>query len=544
MMKINSFIKLFSFFAVLSVSPLISADKLSEQRSSFLQAVKYLNEKNEVSFSAVSAVLTDYPLYSYLRYLRLKENLADSGQIVTFLSTYKDTRYAALLRGKWLDYLTDKQQWDDYLQHYLVDEDSKDDCRFHWARHQTGNKEPAMAEAKRLWLSGKVAEKNCQTLFAALEKSSLINQSLIWQRFETALLANRAGTAESAAALLKGENRKRAEIWLLLHSKPSLINEPRFWTNKDEETGRLFAHTIIRLANSNLDKATIAWDKRKHGFIINTETNDAVAHKLGFSLLGKKDSRAYNYLNLIKNPDPDERLSKVRAALLEQNWQHVDSALAGLTPDQRQLPQWQYWQARMLAQTGRKTQAQTLYKSLANDRSYYGFNAADKTNSAYRIPDVPLTVGNAAIEDLAVQPDFLAAREFKLIGNDLESRRQWQYAINKLPKEKLIVAAKLAQQWQWDQLAITTLVKADYWDDLSIRFPIAYQNEIETGAAINKVDSALLFGLMRQESMLDKNAVSPVGARGLMQIMPETAVTIAKALNEPWVSANDLFKPE
>jgi soluble lytic murein transglycosylase len=49
---------------------------------------------------------------------------------------------------------------------------------------------------------------------------------------------------------------------------------------------------------------------------------------------------------------------------------------------------------------------------------------------------------------------------------------------------------------------------------------------------------------MRQESMLDKNAESPVGARGLMQIMPETGRQIARKLNEPWRTASSLFEPD
>jgi soluble lytic murein transglycosylase len=123
-------------------------------------------------------------------------------------------------------------------------------------------------------------------------------------------------------------------------------------------------------------------------------------------------------------------------------------------------------------------------------------------------------------------------------------RRQWQFAIKKLSKAKLLVAAKLAQQWGLNQLAITTLVKADYWDDMALRFPINYLSEVRGSAEKHNLDSALIFGLMRQESMLDTNAESSAGARGLMQLMPQTARTIAQALHEPWQSDYDLFKPE
>ncbi len=48
-----------------------------------------------------------------------------------------------------------------------------------------------------------------------------------------------------------------------------------------------------------------------------------------------------------------------------------------------------------------------------------------------------------------------------------------------------------------------------------------------------RLDPAIVLALMRQESSFDEQAVSPSGARGLMQLMPATAETVSRQIGQP-----------
>ena len=75
---------------------------------------------------------------------------------------------------------------------------------------------------------------------------------------------------------------------------------------------------------------------------------------------------------------------------------------------------------------------------------------------------------------------------------------------------------------------------------LAVVFPIPYGDTLEKICAQQNADFPLVLALIRTESRFDPKAVSSVGAVGLMQIMPETAVWIAGQLDMENFQVEDL----
>jgi soluble lytic murein transglycosylase len=79
---------------------------------------------------------------------------------------------------------------------------------------------------------------------------------------------------------------------------------------------------------------------------------------------------------------------------------------------------------------------------------------------------------------------------------------------------------------------------------LRIIYPFPYRDLVESEARRRNVDPFLAAGLIRQESMFNATALSPVGAIGLMQVMPETGRAIAAANGIVEFSPAMLYNPE
>ena len=78
---------------------------------------------------------------------------------------------------------------------------------------------------------------------------------------------------------------------------------------------------------------------------------------------------------------------------------------------------------------------------------------------------------------------------------------------------------------------------------LRLLYPIHYEQYIDQYAEVYEVPRAVICAVIHTESHFRKNAVSSAGARGLMQLMPQTYASLAKALGRESDEAL-IFDPE
>ncbi len=74
-------------------------------------------------------------------------------------------------------------------------------------------------------------------------------------------------------------------------------------------------------------------------------------------------------------------------------------------------------------------------------------------------------------------------------------------------------------------------------------YPKAYAENVEPSAKEFKIPSELVWGIMKAESQYRRDAISPVGALGLMQIMPYTGKKVAQLLNQNNFKVSMLLEP-
>ncbi len=509
-------------------------EKLTTQRELFLKAERALRKRRFSQFRKILPTLADYPLYPYLRYQYLKQRLgkATSKELTQFFADYESQPVATILRRKLLRHSARHGRWQRFLTFYTPQRNVQLQCHYLNALIRTGQTEAAYPKIQTMGLKGKSQPRTCDRIFKNCRVAGKLTPELVWQRIGLALNKRNRTLARYLVRSLPANDRKLARLWIKLHRKPAQLPryQARLAKNSHVMASKILANVTKRLASRNPQQAIELLFKADMSNTVALEDHFDVLQTLAISLSRKHLPGAEFWFSHI----PDQYLSvvgrewRVRTALRESQWQTALTALNGLSPEQMASDRWTFWRARTHEELRELAPAMKHYTALAQRRSYYGFLASDRLGQAYTITDRPHLPTASELFLLGQREDVKRSHELFRLGRTVSARREWRQTTLSMTNDERIDASKLAQLWGWGEQSILTMASTTSRDDMGLRFPLLFQQQVLAHSKNERIDPAWTYGVIRRESAFVRDARSPVGAVGLMQLMPATAKHVSR----------------
>jgi soluble lytic murein transglycosylase len=522
-------------------------DDLARQRRIYTQAQQALKVGDEQRFQDLRQELTEYPLYPYLVFAQLKRRLPEASQneVQGFIDRYRDTPLGARLRRAWLRTLMDNGRWRAFLQVYdrERDRDTALSCYALRARIRAGHLNDVAEQTRDLYLVGRSQPKACDRLFAWWERQGGLTPAVIWRRIGLAMEGGQTGLARSLAKKLDPQAHDQVQLWAEVHRHPQSGLGDAHLGADTELNRRILVHGIRRLAQQDVALARTRWEDLSGRYRFTLEQRNGLARHLALLAAYRGHPQAQRWLDELPESAVDARvrLWRARTALRDGQWGRLIQTIQALDATQRDREMWRYWLARALEHTGQKARAGRIYRGLARQRDYYGFLAADRIDAPYAIASNALVEDRGQARSLMKRPGVLRAHELYHLGELPQARAEWNRVVRTLGRADLKRAAVLADDWGWHANAIRTAALTGHSDDLDLRFPTPFQTEVLQTARRDGLTPALIYGIIRRESVFDTEARSPAGALGLMQLMPATARTLSRRLGLSRPQKTDLL---
>ncbi|WP_298437718.1 transglycosylase SLT domain-containing protein [Geobacter sp.] len=193
-----------------------------------------------------------------------------------------------------------------------------------------------------------------------------------------------------------------------------------------------------------------------------------------------------------------------------------------------------YWYGRALEGTGDNEGARLAFDSLAEENpvSFYGSEVRKKYGLGGESP----TLTPDLAQCLPLPAGYERIKTLISFGLTDEARKEIAVARKKgnAKKKNLLGLARLCLEMDDYAYAAAILrtdtprrITSDTLVQWGLIYPRAFRDAVTAPAASLGVPEELVFSLMKAESSFSPRAVSPVGAVGLMQLMPATARALA-----------------
>ncbi|HET7330476.1 transglycosylase SLT domain-containing protein [Dyella sp.] len=518
---------------------------LQAQRAAFKQAYAAASQGGD-SWRSLTGNLKNYPLYPYLQAAALEHDLqqVDRATVEAYLRQYPNLIPTGDLKRDFLQELARRQDWNGFLAMYQPGLGDALSCAALQAKLASGAPLDFERDLATLWAAPALPSA-CDPVLQAAHDQGLLTPARIWTRIDAAVEAGKPGTISGMARWLSPEDAQEAQRLVLAFNDPAAaVNAAKQWPDT-LRTRQAAALALVRLARRQSGTADSAWQDLQGRFRFSPEQRDRVLNALALFHATDFDGNALaRLINLPASAQtPISREWRVRVALAEQNWQAVLDAIAAMPASQQQDDEWQYFRARAFAELGRSDEAQRVFAEVARQSSYFGYLAADRQDAPYALCSTQLPADSQVQQAVLAIPGVQRAFELFAVGMLKPARREWTQALADADASTIRQAVILANARGWYDRAVFAFNKGDALHFYTLRFPLASQDGLVPQAQQAGIDPSWAYGILRVESAWMTDAQSGADARGLMQLVPSTAASVARRNGLAWNGGDSLYDP-
>jgi len=466
--------------------------------------------------------------------------------VATLLRAHDGEPVAQDLRRSWLGSLAARARWQDFLAiHKYASDDATLRCHGFTARIELGRVAGLAAQVTQAWLTPR-SLLECDRAFTWLNSTGGLGTALIEQRVRLVLEAGNADFARQIIVRLPADRTAPLLQWAALLENPQREIDALIANTQTTVDPDALLAGWTKLARANRSAARQRFERLMRARQLDRRAASPFALALAMALSWDRDPETLRYFARVDAADFDNtaREWQARAALWARDWKQASRSIAAMSEDTRRTARWRYWAARMAAHDGENAAARQLYESILPDDNYYSAMAAARLKRTIAPNAQPLPVDAALLASLENLPAFARSRELLLSGMPDAARAEWRFGQDMLSPPDRRQTIHLAARWSWYPQAVTMATAEQVFNDYTLLYPRPYDAEVATAAQVSGLAPALIYGVIRQESLYQRDAVSTADARGLMQLTPETARRTARKWNLQAPGDKSLFEPE
>jgi soluble lytic murein transglycosylase len=540
-------------FALASSRAAAPADPLAGPRAEFRKAYDRIGTAAAPA-SGDSQALRGYVLYPYLEAARLAQAVVEGGanvpaavdgKVASFLRTNDPQPVADGLRRSWLASLAQRTKWDQFLAFHR---DASDGvalrCHSFTARIELQRMEGLAQEITQAWLTPRSLPE-CERAFAWLRSTGVLGDELVEQRVRLALEGGNADFARQIAKPLPAERARPLLQWAALLESPRREIDALIAAPATPIDARALLAGWSQMARADHDAARQRFERLLQARKLDQRAASPFALALALPLSWDRDADALKYFARVDNADFDDyaREWQTRAALWTGDWKQAASSIAAMSEESRRTARWRYWAARAAEKSAEDSGAKQLYESILAEDNYYSAMAAARLERKITPNQQTLAADAAQLTRLGNLQPFRRARELWLSGLVSNAQAEWRFGQESLQPAARSQAIHLAARWGWHDQAVATASGERVFNDYTLLYPRPFEAQVATASRLSGLPTELIYGVIRQESLYRSDAVSSANARGLMQMLLDTARRTARQWKQPAPTEAKLFEP-